>query len=215
MDLKIEKIVVGSLKTNCYLGIFGNGEAFIVDPGDEAARIIAEIERSKASNLKYVLLTHGHYDHVLAVDDLYYKYPNTSIIIHEDDIKLMANTDKQGIYIGKRLPKVSAEVVAVSGGGVLKIADKNIEVIHTPGHTKGSVCYRLGDILFSGDTLFKGTYGRIDLPWSEPGEMKESLDKILHLPGEIRVLPGHGRETTIKEELEFYGNDRLSTRNHH
>ncbi|MDD3481020.1 MAG: MBL fold metallo-hydrolase [Patescibacteria group bacterium] len=201
MDLKTLK--VGELPTNCYIGVLGNGDAFVVDPGDEAARIIEELEKTKGINLRYVLLTHGHYDHVLAVDDLAIKYPQASVVIHEEDIKLFQELSAQGIFVKKILHNPKAEVVAVSEGSTLKFGDEIIKIIHTPGHTKGSVCYYLGDTLFSGDTLFYHTYGRIDLPWSDPGSMKESIDKLLHLPDKTRVLPGHGKETTIGEEQKF------------
>lgn len=202
MSLEITQIKVGELPTNCYLVRDGKN-VLVIDPGDEAAKIIEEIEKIKEVRVKYILLTHGHYDHVLAVDDLTIKYPMVSPIIHEDDIKLYQDLAEQGLYLGKLLHKQKSEVVAVSEGSSFPFGEETIKVIHTPGHTKGSVCYQLGDALFSGDTLFYHNYGRIDLPWSQPEKMKESIDKVLHLPESLRVLPGHGRETTIGEELNF------------
>jgi glyoxylase-like metal-dependent hydrolase (beta-lactamase superfamily II) len=200
--MHIRKLVVGDLRANCYIVNIGD-ETLVVDPGEEAARIIEELENNHDLNLRYLLLTHGHFDHVMAVDDLSVKYPHLSVLIHEDDIKLLRETTEQGLFVGKLLHKVSAEVVAVSDGSSIPFGDLNIKTMHTPGHTKGSVCYQLGDYLFTGDTIFYHTYGRIDLPWSEPSEMKDSIDKILHLPENIKILPGHGRETAVKEERDF------------
>jgi len=209
MDLTVvegirQKILkVGDLNTNCYILSNRNGETAIIDPGDEAARIIEEIERTKNLTLKYVLLTHGHFDHVLAVDDLYIKYPYTSIIIANEDIDLFRNLSLQGAYVGKTLHNPKAEVVAVSEGSTLRFGDETISVIYTPGHTKGSVCFKIADSLYSGDTIFYHTRGRIDLPTSQPSSMKESIDKILRLPDKTSIYPGHGRDTTIKEEKQF------------
>lgn len=198
--MKIEKITVGELRTNTYIVSSSRGDAFVVDPGDEAALIVEYLERIPSVNLRYVLLTHGHFDHVLAVDDLTIKYPNASAVIHEEDVGLLRNVEKQGAYLGKRLRSPGAEVLIVSDGSRLPLGGETIEVIHTPGHTKGSVCYRLGDVLFSGDTIFFRSRGRIDLPWSVPEKMKDSVERILGLPPELRILPGHGEETTVGAE---------------
>lgn len=202
-DLKIFRLKVGSMPTSCYIATLPNGDTLVVDPGDEAPKIISELEKIKNLNLRYILLTHGHYDHVLAVDDLFIKYPHVSVMIHEDDIKLFRDLPAQGAYIGKILHTPKAEVVAVSSGSTVRFGDEIIKVIHTPGHTKGSVCYQLNDTLFSGDTVFYHVRGRIDLPWSDPGSMKESVDKVLALPQETEILPGHGRPTTVAEEKEI------------
>lgn len=202
MDLEIKKLTVGGLRTNCYL-VFKKNEGLIVDPGDDATLIIQELEKVPGINLKYLLLTHGHFDHVLAVDDLTDKYPHLSVLIHEDDIKLLRDTIGQGIFIGQKLPKVTSEVVAVSNDASIPFGDGTIKVIHTPGHTKGSVCYRIEDMLFTGDTIFYHTYGRTDLPWSEPSKIKSSIDKILLLPDSIKILPGHGIASTVAEERKF------------
>lgn len=201
MDLK--KFVIGDIENNCYL-LTSAGEALVVDPTGESKELLAALEESKAF-LRYILLTHGHYDHVLGVDWLKAKYPKANVIIGEDDISLLHLLREQGFYVGEILPKVHSEVVAVTEGSALPFGDEVIKVIASPGHTKGSVCYEIDGLLFSGDTLFYHTYGRIDLPFSEPGEMKESLGRLFGLDGKLRVLPGHGKETTIKEEKEFYG----------
>lgn len=201
-QINLRELTVGDLRTNCYI-VNASNETFVVDPGEEAARIIAELEQNHQVHLRYILLTHGHFDHVMAVDDLVIKYPHVSVLIHEDDIKLLRETAEQGLFVGKKLHRVVSEVVAVSDGSEMPFGNGNIKVTHTPGHTRGSVCYQIEDYLFTGDTVFYHTYGRIDLPWSEPSEMKDSINKVLTLPESLQILPGHGKESTVGEERVF------------
>lgn len=200
LDLKIQKFVVGQEKTNCYIVSLESGETIIIDPGDDAAMLVNEIQKINKVRLKYILLTHGHFDHVMAVDDLVYKYPGVSLIIDEKDVKLLASVKKQGEYWGKSFPDVSSKATPVSDGSTLPFGSHTIEVLETPGHTKGSVCFKIENNLFSGDTIFYHTYGRIDLPWSSPADMKDSIGRVLALPKETNIYPGHGKETTVEEE---------------
>lgn len=208
IELKIEKIVVEPIETNCYL-ILLNNELAVVDPGGEADKIIVEIEKSFSrhsrgggnSNLilsKYILLTHGHYDHVMAINDLKKKY-GFKVVISEKD------KDIEGINlkIGIQTPEIKPDILAE--GATLFIGEKEIQVIETPGHTKGSVCYLVNGSLFSGDTMFHHSHGRTDLPGGSDAEMKKSLKKLMELNNNIKVYPGHGPETTIGEERKYNG----------
>lgn len=203
MDLKITTLKVGDLPTNTYIGRIGS-EAFLVDPGDDADAIIDEL-RSQKIKLKYILLTHAHFDHVLALDEIKKSFPEAFIVLHEDDVKLLHELPAQGIFSGHVYKKITSEVFAVSEGVSLPFGQENIRVLATPGHTIGSVSFFITGNLFSGDTLFYHTYGRLDLPHSAPKKMKDSLLKLLSLPKETRVFPGHGRPTTVKSEREFFG----------
>ncbi len=138
------------------------------------------------------------------LEDLVYKYPGVSLVISEKDIKLLENVKKQGIFFNKSFPNVSAKPIPVSDGSTLPFGSHKIEVIDTPGHTKGSVCYKIENYLFSGDTIFYHTYGRIDLPYSSPADMKDSIEKVLAFPTETIIYPGHGKDTTIEEEREYF-----------
>lgn len=202
--MEIKKITVGRIKTNCYIVSLENGETFLVDPGDEAEKIIIELEKIPNLNLRYILLTHGHFDHVLAVDELKERFPKTDVIIHENDLSLLRALPEQGLFVGFVLKKSKSEVVTVTNGTYLPFGEENIEVIATPGHSRGGVCYLFDKTLFSGDTIFWHTYGRTDLPESNEADLKQSLTKLLRLPEETFVYPGHGRATFIGEEKRFW-----------
>lgn len=201
MKIDVKTYTVGSLETKTYLVTSGK-EALVIDPGEESKELYLELEK-KDIFLRYILLTHGHFDHVLGLDRIKALFPDADIVIGEDDVELIKNIPAQGVFVGQKLSGVKSEPFPVADGAILPLGETSIKVISTPGHTKGSVCYLIADHLFSGDTLFYHTYGRIDLPYSEPGEMKNSLFKLFLLPEETLVLPGHGRPTTIGEEKEF------------
>jgi hydroxyacylglutathione hydrolase len=202
MDIKTYKI--GNMDNNTYL-LVSRGEALVIDPGGEPTEIIAEIKNGEAY-LRYILLTHGHFDHVLGVETLKESFPEANVIIGEGDLPLVNNLSQQGQFFGETLPDFKVkDVLSVADGASLPFGDELIKVLATPGHTKGSVCYVIDGALFSGDTLFYRTYGRIDLPHSEPASMKESLEKIFDLSKDLVVYPGHGRPTKVGEEKNFYG----------
>jgi len=217
MALNVKTIKVGIERTNCYIVSLNSGETFIVDPGAEPEKILVELSNIKNLDLKYILLTHGHFDHVGAVDRIKELYTEVPVKIHENDIILYRDSLEQGAFVGRLLKSQKSEVEAVGAGEFLPFGDSEIEVLDTPGHTPGGVCYlvtgyssnemrsshsRSNDILFSGDTLFYHTIGRTDLPLSSEKELKLSLDRLMHLPPETIVYPGHGRDTTISEELK-------------
>lgn len=187
--MQIKTIVVGMLENNVYIvSDKETKEAIIIDPGEEVEKIIEEAKSYKA---KAVILTHGHYDHVTEAIKI-----NAPIWIHKADEALMAysNQAKADKYLNH--------------GDRLDVGRWTLEVIHTPGHTAGGICLYDGkETLFSGDTLFKGTYGRTDLPTSSPKEMVKSLKRLASLPENVKVYPGHGPTTTIKEESEWLRKD--------
>jgi hydroxyacylglutathione hydrolase len=188
-----------SFETNCWLlGADGTDEAVVVDPGfsPERVRAMLEIEGKRPVA---AFATHGHYDHIGAAaefcgDDL-------PFYIHEADVAAL--TDPQGWGAGIRTPPVPVkDVRTVGDGDVLTFAGFEIEVVHTPGHTPGSVCFRTDATLLSGDLVFAGAIGRSDFPNSSPADMERSLDRFLQLPDRTDVLPGHGPRTTVGRERE-------------
>lgn len=204
--LTIEKVVVGSIRTNCYI-VKKEQACFIVDPGAEAAKIKAAIGLCKP---KFILITHGHFDHVLALRDLAILYPKIKIYLSSIDQELVEHLSKQGPYINQRITDIRLDLKTLKDDQSLLFEGEKIQVMATAGHTFGSLCFKLNDNLFSGDTLFYHSYGRTDLPWSDGRLMEKSLEKLASLDDNVKVFPGHGSETSIREEkkagvLRFIG----------
>lgn len=181
--MQIKCLTVGELATNCYLLVSGE-EAAVIDPGGEPEKILEEIRKSKVK-LKYVINTHCHLDHILANEKISQE-TGAEILIHEKE------KDFVNFRVNRFLKDGDEIKIGVESPIVLKI-------IHTPGHTKGSICLAGSNFVFTGDTLFKDGYGRTDLPGGSAEEMKESLEKLKKLfkPG-ISIYPGHGESFKIK-----------------
>lgn len=202
--LNIRAFRVGALETNCYIADL-NGEAFAVDPGD-SGREIAKLLKEENLQLRAILLTHGHYDHILGVNDLSAAFPEAQIVIGQAE-RAMIEDPSLNCGFFNETAEISPDRFVDDGDELLLIGRK-VQVFVTPGHTAGSVCYYLPEeeILFSGDTVFRGSYGRIDLPTGSPQKMGESLRRILtELPAETAVFPGHGPETTVGFEKMIEG----------
>ena len=172
--MKIKILVVGPLLTNCYLLISKNG-CLIIDPGGEAEKILKEIKKTK-KKLKYIINTHGHPDHTFANEKIKDK-TGAKVLIHEAE---------------KSFVKFDANDF-LKEGNEIKAGNIVLRVLHTPGHTKGSICLLGDNFVFTGDTLFKDGYGRTDLPGGSQKDIEESLDKLSKIlkPGTM-VYPGHG-----------------------
>ncbi|MFH1220921.1 MAG: MBL fold metallo-hydrolase [Candidatus Eisenbacteria bacterium] len=197
-DLEIKSLVVGVLEGNCYIiKCDSAGHGIIIDPGDQAERISDE---AKAFGLKpqMILLTHGHIDHTNAAAALKNRF-GSAVVCHHLDASMVRGEEGKALWGFEREPcSVDREV---EDGQVLKVGGCQIRVLHTPGHTRGSVCYIMGDQIFTGDTLFQGSIGRTDLPGGSEREMKATLaNRIATLDEKACVWPGHGPSTTIGEE---------------
>jgi glyoxylase-like metal-dependent hydrolase (beta-lactamase superfamily II) len=188
-----------SFETNCWLlGADGTEDAVVVDPGFSPERVRAQLE-AEARRPVAVFATHGHYDHIGAAaefcgDDL-------PFYIHEADVTALTDPERWGS--GPRTPKVPVkDVRTMVDGDALTFADFRLEVVHTPGHTPGSVCFLTDALVLSGDLVFAGSVGRSDFSNSNPAEMDRSLARFLELPDANDVLPGHGPRTTVGRERE-------------
>lgn len=199
-------LVVGPIRTNCYfLGNQETNEVVVVDPGDEGANIIRLLNQRKAKPAA-VLLTHGHYDHILAVNDLKKQYPGIPVVISELE-KPMVEDQRLNSGIGG-YDYTFQPTRYVKDLELITYAGISFQVISTPGHTAGSCCYYDAEhkILFSGDTIFRDSYGRCDLPTGSSENMWKSLKRVLcSLPEDVQVFPGHGPQTTVGYEKRTEG----------
>ena len=195
--MKIIRNILGELDTNCYILVDEDTmEAAVIDPADEAETIRDAIENMGAT-LKYILLTHGHRDHTLAAPALHEMFPDAAVYIHP------ADKGQVGIYRYPMEELIGADLKFYEDGDTLPLGNLTIGVIHTPGHTGGSVCLRVGNALFTGDTLFAGSMGRIDLPGAQPDKMMGSLARLAKLGGDYDVYPGHMDTTTMARERQY------------
>lgn len=188
---------------NCYLLVDeATGEAAIVDPAWYEFAIKSVLAKNENITLKYILLTHGHFDHIFGVYGLQSE-TGAKVVIHHKDAGHLLDPKKslaEGNFPETQYP-VNADLL-VKDGDVLMLGDEKIKVMSTPGHTMGSVCYILEKdrVIFSGDTLFCMTAGRTDFFDGDDELMKQSLKSLIALEGDYRVLPGHNRETTLESE---------------
>lgn len=191
--MKIKSIQVGELATNCYILIDDvEKKAAVIDPGAEADRVLAEVKGLDAQ-VEYILLTHGHYDHIGGVAQVHEALPQTKVYLHK------ADSQGTGFHVVPLAAQV-ADLMYYDDGDTLTLGSLTIQVIHTPGHTPGGVTLRVGDVLFTGDTLFAGSMGRSDFPGGNTQQLFASLKKLAQLEGDYHVLPGHDRTTTLEQE---------------
>jgi glyoxylase-like metal-dependent hydrolase (beta-lactamase superfamily II) len=210
-----EILAVGPLRCNCsILGDERSREAIIVDPGDDIDRILAVCARHQLT-VKRILITHAHIDHIAGAAKLK-RVTGAPILYNQDDLPLVAMMDVQAGWLGIKTPEVPAPDDDLRDGQLVSIgtdhADSDTaavgvtgEVFHTPGHTQGSVCLYIPreQLLIAGDTLFAGSIGRTDLPGGDgPTLIRSIREKLLVLPEETVVLPGHGPRTTIGDERQ-------------
>ncbi|MBQ6845761.1 MAG: MBL fold metallo-hydrolase [Oscillospiraceae bacterium] len=199
--MEVKTIPVGNLGTNCYI-VFSGKNAVVIDPGDDAKVILKETE-ALGVQVSYIFLTHGHFDHILAVNELT-NATNAKVAAGALEYERLSSAYLSGLSlmgVGEFDP-ITADM-EISDGGFLDVGDMHFEFLHTPGHTEGSFCIFCDDVMFSGDTLFAGTCGRCDLPGGDISGMFASLKKLYLLPGDFKVYPGHGESTLLSEERIF------------
>lgn len=231
----IRRLIVGPLEVNCYiLWDEGDKEAVCIDPGGNGEEILGVIEK-EGLTLKYIVNTHGHFDHVGA-NGFLKDATGATIAIHRDDALLLEKVPHQANFFGMAIsPSPSADLL-LNDGDTINLGSLRLQVIHTPGHTRGGISLLISnfelqianlnsqfprptivgapksEILFTGDTLFAGSVGRTDLPGGSWDELVKSIkDKLLPLGDDVRVFPGHGPETTIGEERRGICSSKIKT----
>lgn len=199
--MQIHELVVGPLKTNCYIVTSDQNHAVVIDPGFEAEKIVAKI-RELGVKPKFILLTHGHFDHILAVDEIRGKYNIPAYIgVNEKEVINSPQMNLAGAFMGLNFS--SDADVYLTDGQEIKLAGFRIKVLEVPGHTPGGLCYYFEDenLVFSGDTLFHESVGRTDFPGGSSSALMNGIrNKLFTLPDDTKVYPGHMSETTIGHE---------------
>ncbi len=190
--MKIHHIYIPSVYTNCYLLVDeDSGAMAVIDPGDDISKDLLRFCVDNGWDLRAVFLTHGHYDHVGGVQALRRAFPGAPVYLHPGD------ADKDD----RLTPTANlGQVTLWRDGDVVKLGGLNVEVLHTPGHTKGSVCLLCRDALFTGDTLFAGNCGRTDFPGGSYEELMASLKRLGELEENYNILPGHEGLSTLSRE---------------
>jgi len=198
----LEAFPVGPLACNCtILGDEQTREAIVIDPGEEITRIHSRLTELGLT-LKQILVTHGHIDHVGGALKLK-RLTGAPIFMNENDLPQLEMMDKQAGWLGVATPETAPPDGSLDNGATVGLEHFPAQVLHTPGHTQGSVCLHFAPLklLVAGDTLFERSIGRTDLPGGDSGQILESIQtRLLTLPDETKVLPGHGPVTTIGAE---------------
>ena len=208
--MQIKAMQLGMIGTTCYIFYDDNSkECAVVDPGDEGdrvARVIGSLGLTPAA----VLLTHSHFDHILGIPGLRERWPELPVYCHPADIP----EELSQTTFGMTLPTVAAfgNITPYTEGDTVAVGPLAVRVLHTPGHTKGSVVLETENVLFTGDTLFRGSMGRTDLPGGSYSEIMASLARLGRLEGDYQVCPGHEGATTLDAERRgnYYMNEALN-----
>jgi hydroxyacylglutathione hydrolase len=200
-ELMVRGVVVGLFQENCYVvGSRRSGEAICVDPGDEPDEILA-LARDMGVRIARIACSHAHLDHIMAVGAIK-EATGATFLLHAADLGLAEQLPRQArAWLGADAPPAPAPDFLVADGDDVEIPGVGLRVLHTPGHTQGSISLYGAGMLFSGDTLFRGSIGRTDLPGGDFRQLLRSItDRLLALPDETIVLPGHMQQTTIGAE---------------
>lgn len=195
----VETRAVGALQGNCIiLGDEESREAMVIDPGDEPD-VIVDAVRRHGLHVKYIVCTHGHFDHVGAVGDIKAETGGL-LVMHSDEREIYAAALDMAAFWGFRIDPLPPPDTLVSEGDTLTLGKRTFQVIHTPGHSPGGICLYGENIVITGDTLFAGSVGRTDFHGGDMGKLKSSFRRLMDLPDRTVVLSGHGPETTIGRE---------------
>jgi Zn-dependent hydrolases, including glyoxylases len=199
--MKIHHLQLGPLRSNCYIVETAPGRCVAIDIGGDS-RLLLEFLKMKKLRLGKILLTHGHFDHIGGAEEVH-QATGAEVYIHELDAHMLTS---ESASLAANMSFISfiplTDWTCVFGDCYINDGDCSFRVLHTPGHSRGSVCYVCEDVIFSGDTLFCCSVGRTDFPDSSEAAMAYSLNTLYHLEGDYKVLPGHNESTTLDYERE-------------
>ncbi len=197
----LKRLELGPFATNCYIvGSESNKEGMIIDPGDGAEQILSSIKDSKL-DIKIIALTHGHFDHIGALEKLK-EVTGADLVIHTDDAYFLQQRPLEAV-LGFSYPDTPPPDRLLNGGDSIDVGDLHFSVLHTPGHSPGGICLLGQGMVFSGDTLFNFGIGRTDFPGGDHNQLLNSIHtKLMVLPDDTAVYPGHGPDTTIGTERQ-------------
>ncbi len=202
MNIKVRVCPLTPLMSNCCIITAENGDAAVVDPGSFGIKLRKALEEEGIKEIKYILLTHGHFDHISGTQKLKDSFGG-KIAVHRLDAPCLKDANEsRAAFFGLFSPSFDPDIV-LEDGDKLPFGDGEIEVIHTPGHTVGSVCFKVGDSLFTGDTLFRLSVGRTDFPGGSMTEMMSSMKKLKALEGSYKVYPGHEEVSDLAFEIAY------------
>lgn len=203
--MKILTFILGSVRTNAYICIdTETSKCVVIDPGCDGEGIYKKIV-GRNLILEYILLTHGHFDHIMASKILKEK-TGAKIVIHAQDNEMLLDPMLSYAmqFAGSNFTCGNADIL-LCDGDIISCGSMNFKIIHTPGHTKGSCSFIAEDALFTGDTLFANDVGRTDLHGGSEETLKNSLKKLFTLPHDYRIYPGHGNFSRLSKEREYFG----------
>lgn len=199
--MKLSSLVLGPVQTNCYILCDEESRsALVIDPADNATAI-ADVAKQNNCEITTIILTHGHFDHTGGLSGLRKMFPDAKLYSHRNSTLVLGDSNISGTYnMGYNNQTFTTDIL-VDDNDIISFGDESLKVIHTPGHTSDSMCIRLGDIIFCGDTVFRLSIGRSDLPTGNMDQEISSIkEKLMCLDDDIILYPGHGQSTTIADE---------------